>query len=189
MEGGLRVPWMLRREVVHEPACWGPVAPPLEVPGCGHCGVHIGEQSWGPGIGSSQGGSPREQGLCIPPLPRARRPALGFRHLCRRCSGQVLTRKAVITSRDKTAVFSSFRYLPFFSLTLSVIPLPGSSDGKGSTHNAGDAGLIAGLGRSPGGGHGNPLQYSCLENPVDRGAWPATVCGAAESDMTEQLTL
>ena len=42
---------------------------------------------------------------------------------------------------------------------------PGSSDGKESTCNVGDMGLIAGLGRSPGGGHGNPLQYSCLENP------------------------
>ena len=38
-----------------------------------------------------------------------------------------------------------------------------------------DAGSIPGLGRSPGGGHGNPLQYSCLENPLDKGAWPATV--------------
>ena len=51
----------------------------------------------------------------------------------------------------------------------------GSSAGKESTCNAGDLGLIPGLGRSPGGGHGNPLQYSCLENPKDRGAWLATV--------------
>ena len=54
--------------------------------------------------------------------------------------------------------------------------------------NAGDirnAGLIPGLGRSPGGGHGNILQYSCLENPMDREAWRATVHGAAkELDMT-----
>ena len=42
-------------------------------------------------------------------------------------------------------------------------------------------GLISGLGRSPGGGHGNPLQYSCLENPMDRGAWWATVHGVAKS--------
>ena len=42
---------------------------------------------------------------------------------------------------------------------------PGDSDGKESSCNAGDLGLIPGLGRSPGGGHGNPLQYSCLENP------------------------
>ena len=48
---------------------------------------------------------------------------------------------------------------------------PGASDGKESTCNAGDLSSIPGLGRSPGGGHGNPLRYSCLENPMDRGAW------------------
>ena len=47
--------------------------------------------------------------------------------------------------------------------------------------NAGDNGLIPGLGRSPGGGHGNPLQYSCLENPMDRGAWWAMVHSVAKS--------
>ena len=49
--------------------------------------------------------------------------------------------------------------------------------------NAGDAGLIPGSGRSPGGGHGNPFQYSCLENPMDGGAWWATVHGCKELDM------
>ena len=48
-------------------------------------------------------------------------------------------------------------------------------DGKASACNAGDLGLISGSGRSPGEGNGNPLQYSCLENPVDREAWHATV--------------
>ena len=48
---------------------------------------------------------------------------------------------------------------------------PGGSDGKASACNAGDPGSIPGSGRSPGEGNGNPLQYSCLENPVDRGAW------------------
>ena len=47
--------------------------------------------------------------------------------------------------------------------------------------NAGDAGLSPGLGRSPGGGHGNPLEYSCLENRMDKGAWQATVHSAAKS--------
>ena len=57
--------------------------------------------------------------------------------------------------------------------------------GKDSTCNTGDVGLIPGLGRSPGGGHGNPNQYSCLETPMDRGPWRATVHSMAESDMTE----
>ena len=48
---------------------------------------------------------------------------------------------------------------------------PGGSDGKASVGNAGDPGLIPGLGRSPGEGNGSPLQYSCLENPMDGGAW------------------
>ena len=48
---------------------------------------------------------------------------------------------------------------------------PGGSDGKASTRNAGDLGLIPGLGRFPGEGNSNPLQYSCLENSMDRGAW------------------
>ena len=51
-----------------------------------------------------------------------------------------------------------------------------------------DLGLISGLGRSPGGGNDNPLQYSCLENPMDRGAWRAKVHEVTKSDTTEQLS-
>ena len=58
---------------------------------------------------------------------------------------------------------------------------PDGSDGKESACNAGDLGSIPGLGRSPGGGHGNPLHYSCLENPMDRGAWWAIVHGVTKS--------
>ena len=58
---------------------------------------------------------------------------------------------------------------------------PGGSDGKASVYNAGDPGLSPGLGRSPGEGNGNPLQYYCLENPMDRGAWQAAVYGVAKS--------
>ena len=59
--------------------------------------------------------------------------------------------------------------------------LLGGSDGKESTCSAGDPGSIPGLGRYPGGGNGNPLQYSCLGNSMDGGAWWATVHGVAKS--------
>ena len=63
---------------------------------------------------------------------------------------------------------------------------PGSSDSKESTHNTGDLGLIPGLGRSLGGGHGNPLQYSCLENPHEQRSLAGySQWGHKESDMTE----
>ena len=58
---------------------------------------------------------------------------------------------------------------------------------KNPPANAGGIGLIPGSGRFPGGGHGSPLQYSCLENPMDRGAWRATVHRGSEPDTTECL--
>jgi len=58
---------------------------------------------------------------------------------------------------------------------------PGGSDNKESACNVGDLGSVSGLGKSSGKGTGNPLQYSCLENPMDRGAWQATVHGVAKS--------
>ena len=58
---------------------------------------------------------------------------------------------------------------------------PGGSEGKASACNAGDLGSIPGPGRSPGEGNGNPLQYSCLENPMDREAWQTTVHGISKS--------
>ena len=66
-------------------------------------------------------------------------------------------------------------------IILSLTPLSGGSDGKESACNAGDSGLIPGLGRSPGEGKGNPLQYSCLKNSMDRGAWRVTVHGVSKS--------
>ena len=61
---------------------------------------------------------------------------------------------------------------------------PGGSDGKESTCNSGDLGSIPGSGRFPGEGDGNPLQYSLLENPMDRGAWQVAVHGVAKIRMT-----
>ena len=58
---------------------------------------------------------------------------------------------------------------------------PGGSDGEVSACNAGNLDSVSGLGRSPGGGNGHPLQSSCLEDPVDRGAWPAVVPGVTKS--------
>ena len=62
-----------------------------------------------------------------------------------------------------------------------VLGFPGGSDGKASAYNAGDLDSIPGLGRCPGEGNSNPLQHSCLENPMDGGAWQATVYGVAKS--------
>ena len=76
-----------------------------------------------------------------------------------------------------------------FSITTHLLGIPDGSDSKESICNVGVLGLIPGLGRSPGEGNSNPLQYSCLENPMDRGAWKATVHGGhKELDTTERLT-
>ena len=70
--------------------------------------------------------------------------------------------------------FTGFSTIIIIS-TSQTLGSSGGSDGKESACNAGDLSSIPGLGRSPGEGNGNPLQYSCLENPKDRGAWRATV--------------
>ena len=63
-------------------------------------------------------------------------------------------------------------WLPFKIVTNLILGLPsGGSDGKVAAYNAGDLGLVPGSGRSPGEGNGTPLQFSCLENSMDRGAW------------------
>ena len=77
-------------------------------------------------------------------------------------------------------------YIYIFSNVLSKLSagsldFPGGSDGKASAYDAGDPGSIPGSGRSPAEGNGSPLQYSCLENPMDGGAWWATVQGVAKS--------
>ena len=73
------------------------------------------------------------------------------------------------------------------SSSSQVILMPVGSEGKASACNAGDLGSTLGSRRSPGEGNGNPLQYSCLENPMDRETWWATVHDCKESDTTERL--
>ena len=75
----------------------------------------------------------------------------------------------------------------FFLFPMMVGGFPGDSDGKESACSAGDPGSNPGLGRSSGEGNGNPLQYSCLENPMDRGACGYTPWGHKESNRTERL--
>ena len=66
---------------------------------------------------------------------------------------------------------------------------PGGTSGREPTCNAGDRGSIPGSGRSPGGQHGSPLQHSCLENPMDSGAWQATGHWVSKSQSTTEATL
>ena len=77
----------------------------------------------------------------------------------------------------KTSVYT-YIYILFHTLKGGFL---GDSDGKESAHNDGDLSSVPGSGRSSGEGNGNPLQYSCLENPMDRGSWQATVHGVAKS--------
>ena len=76
--------------------------------------------------------------------------------------------------------FFFFNFLFYIGIQLGF---PGGLEGKEYACNAVDMGLIPGFGKSPGEGNGNPLQYSCLENPRDRGAWRTTVHGVAKSWM------
>ena len=78
-------------------------------------------------------------------------------------------KKTMFQRGEKTVLINSTKRLGVFS---------GSSDGEESACNAGDLGLIPGSGRPAGEGNDNPLQYSCLENPMDRGGWWATVHGS-----------
>ena len=70
-------------------------------------------------------------------------------------------------------------------IQIALFAFPRGSVGKESACNVGELGLIPGLGRSPGEGNGNPLQYSYLENFMDRGPWRATILGVSELDVTE----
>ena len=82
--------------------------------------------------------------------------------------------------------FSNFE--KFFLISLNT-NFSGDSDGKASAYNVGDPDSVPGWGRSPGEGNVNPLQYSCLENPMDGGAWWATSPRGCKESVTTSLSL
>ena len=95
-------------------------------------------------------------------------------------------RKTIIESSIKYGMYPSGLLNVWIIITANIFSayyVPGGSDSKESACNVGDLGSIPALGRTPGERHGNPLQYSCLENPMDRGAWQAMVHGVAKSWM------
>ena len=85
----------------------------------------------------------------------------------------------------KLAIFPEISHVSSMGASQVVLVVRSSPGHAGDLR---DAGLIHGSGRSPGGGQGNPLQFSCLENPMDRGAWGATVHGVTELDTTKQVS-
>ena len=87
----------------------------------------------------------------------------------------------VTQSQTRLKRLSSSSRGRFHHVTQNYVQFPGGSEVKASACNAGDLGSIPGSGRSPGEGNGNPLQYSCLENPTYGGAWWATVHGVEKS--------
>ena len=95
--------------------------------------------------------------------------------------GQVATDPTSVHRQINTWVRVKFKLLYYPVVTASLIWCASRSDNKASACNAGDLGSIPGFGRSPGEGNGNQLQYSCLENSMDRGAWQATVHGIVKS--------
>ena len=110
------------------------------------------------------------------------------RNLVRICTYTIKKKKncrvTKITVNDFIRVSAGLHhpfYQVFASMSSPLAGFSGSSVVKNLPANAGDAGLIPGSGRSSGGGNGNPLQYSCLENSMDREAWQSTVCGVTKS--------
>ena len=87
-------------------------------------------------------------------------------------AGKVMSLLFNMLSRLLIAFLPSSKHI---LISVYLMDFPDGSDGKASAYLAEDPGLIPGLGRSSGEGNGNPLQYSCLENPMNRGAWRATV--------------
>ena len=109
--------------------------------------------------------------------------------ICRVLWSNIFRFKALLCQFLFELVTCSY-FLEFYFRIIIHQDFPGSSDGEASAYNVGDPGLIPGSGRSSGEGNGNPLQYSCLENLMDGGAWQASVHGVAKSQtqMSDHFT-
>ena len=104
---------------------------------------------------------------------------------CGRCTNYAIYSK--MCTRPNNVIIYNMWYIAHSMVQASQV-MPVVNNPPANAGDARDKGSVPGLGRSPGRGHGNPLQDSCLENPVDRGAWWATVHRVAEElDMTQQL--
>ena len=103
-----------------------------------------------------------------------------WRHCSELSSGPHVITSVLTSGREKQSVCVCVCVHAQSRLTFLRPHGPGGSEGEASAFNAEDPGSIPGSGRSPEEGNGIPLQYSCLENPMDRGAWWAAVCGVAQ---------
>ena len=88
---------------------------------------------------------------------------------------------STISSISWLCTFCFYFIIIIFAMRYVDLGFPSSSDSKESACNAGDLGSIPGLGISPGEGNGNPLQFSCMDNSMDRGAWIAIIYGVSKS--------
>ena len=94
----------------------------------------------------------------------------------------------VVPAPSGLTYFNQLELVTLTQLTsLGLLRWPSGKESAGNAGASGDAGSIPGWGRSPGGGHGNPLPYSCLENLMDRGAWRVQSTGSQELDTTEAM--
>ena len=135
-------------------------------------------------MGPSQNRTPNPSVQCplSAPCPQKNFSLLGFPRVSKSIfnqRSQKMQKKRKTVKQDKIITVQPLNTVKDIQFLLRGFP--GGSEVKASACNAGDLGSIPGLGRSPGEGNGSPLQYSCLENPMDGGAWWATVQGVAKS--------
>ena len=133
----------------------------------------VGDLGLIPGLGRSPGGAhgnPLQYSCLENPIDRGARKVF-----CHRVTKSQMRLSDIFRRQEEKEQFSLLAPLSLFSMYVASLVTQIVKNPFDDAGDAGDVGKIPGWGRSPGGGHGNPLWYSCLENPKDRGAWQATV--------------